>query len=455
MSILTSLVNKSPYFHRWAQAALIKIKASRLAYDKERKCIFLENTTNWDKFEKHKTEMLNLKLQLKRMGYFSFEDTFLFAQAAIGNDNIIRILRKRFKYVFIDEFQDTKPHSINILKEIFMVKGNVLQFIGDPNQTLDFYGEKPEVDQDITFELKICNRFGENIARHLPIVINEVSIESIEGKVSFDPLMIIYKENNQLIPFYEKLLEDYANNNEEFRANILKDSILSIRNDTIFQFEYNGGNQVVNSYSIKSNDAFTQHMLQLINELIFKKISVSRVFEFDLRKFIKNHHEQLNIKKCLISNIKSKKLDVSYLKNCINAILNEQGSSLINNTNDIFNKLLSIIETMNIGTKDENKLEETKNKLVYSTIHSAKGETHRSVLLIDSKKSQMIHTQMLKSFYNNSGENYDTKWVERNLLYVAMSRPTHLFAFGMNYNFIKSEEVEKFKDLGWRIEYSF
>ncbi|KZE65710.1 UvrD-helicase domain-containing protein [Paenibacillus peoriae] len=453
-SILSFLVNKSSYFSNWATAALIKIKASKLVYDKQLGQITLENTSNWDKFDKHKSKMLNLKLDLKKRGYFSFEDTFLFAQAAIENDNNIRILRKRFKYVFIDEFQDTNPQSIDIIKKIFMKKGNVLQFIGDPNQTLDFDGEKPEVDPGITFELKVCNRFGANIARHLPIIINGVNIQSLNEIVSFDPLMIIYKENKELIPFYKEILME-CNYNKDFAKSKRKDSILSIRKDTIQQLEFGRNTQNITGYIPKSTEAYTQHLLKLINELIYKKISSLKSIDFDLKNWIKEHPNQMDIKKTLISDIKLKKLNVSTLRNIINLILNEQISNSINSTNEIFHKIENIINVMNGKNNDKLQSEkETNGNLVFGTIHSAKGETHRSVLLIDSEKSKMIHTNMLKSFYCNNDINYDDKWVEKNLLYVAMSRPTHLFAFGMKESQISSENIQMFKDKGWDIRYT-
>lgn len=99
--------------------------------------------------------------------------------------------------------------------------------------------------------------------------------------------------------------------------------------------------------------------------------------------------------------------------------------------------------------------EKEEDEFVFGTIHSAKGETHRSVLLIDSNAADMIHTKMLKSFYCLDQENYDSEWVARNLLYVAMSRPTHLFAFGMDARHIKADEITVFQDKGWDIRYAF
>ncbi|EES70958.1 hypothetical protein ACL02P_05650 [Paenibacillus sp. MB22_1] len=52
------------------------------------------------------------------------------------------------------------------------------------------------------------------------------------------------------------------------------------------------------------------------------------------------------------------------------------------------------------------------------------------------------------------GVKYEDKWVERNLLYVAMSRPTHLFAFAMNSDFISEEQINTFKQKGWNIMYA-
>ncbi|MGG1597822.1 UvrD-helicase domain-containing protein [Paenibacillus naphthalenovorans] len=457
LSLISALVHKNSYFGSWSSgpknAVIRKIQECNLIYDKKSDKIILENTVNWDRFERHQTHMFNVKWELKRLGFFTFNDTFLFAEAALGYKENITLLRKRFKYVFIDEFQDTKASSLAILKDIFSNEGNVLQIVGDPNQTLDFYGQMPNVDVNNKFELKICNRFGDEIAKHLPNIIGGVQIECTKEMKSFNPLLILYNRNEQLIPYYKKILSEY-NTDESFSRSTRKDSILSIRKLAINEYQTDCNHQKVANYKIKNSESFTGHISKLINDLIFNKLSLVEEFDFDLRQWVKDHPKQTDIKKYLIKSIKTGQLDEIGLKNAINSILNEKDAGTINATNAIFEKIASVLELIN--NSDASKVKEDDGQtLVFSTIHSAKGETHRSVLLIDSEEAGMIHTKMLKSFYCLDNANYDDEWVARNLLYVAMSRPTHLFAFGMNSSYINQDEINIFKDKGWDIKFAF
>jgi superfamily I DNA/RNA helicase len=456
LSIISSLVHKSSYFGKWSSgpkaAVISKINDCNLVYDKQSDRFLLENTVGWDKFERHQAHMLNVKWDLKRLGFFSFNDTFLFAKAALVNGKNISLLRKRFRYVFVDEFQDTKTSSLDILKEIFTNAGNILQLVGDPNQTLDFYGQMPQVDNNNKFELNVCNRFGDHIGKHLPNIISGVQIECATENTSFNPLLIIYKINEQLIPYYKKIFSQYFT--EEASWSTRKDSILSIRKLAINEYNTGGNHQRLTNYILKNSESFTCHILKLINDLIFNKLSQVKEFSFDLRQWVKEHPKQSDLKKCLIKSIKTRQLDEISLKNAINSILNEQGSGTINVTNTIFGKITKVLDLIN--NSDIPKTEEDDEQtLVFGTIHSAKGETHRSVLLIDSEEASMIHTKMLKSFYCLDNTNYDDEWVARNLLYVAMSRPTHLFAFGMNASNINRDEINIFRDKGWDIKFAF
>ncbi|MCK8487067.1 UvrD-helicase domain-containing protein [Paenibacillus sp. MBLB2552] len=456
-SLISTLVHKNSYFGGWSSgpksAVIRKIQDCNLIYDKKTDKIILENTVNWDRFERHHTHMFNVKWELKRLGFFTFNDTFLFAEAALGYRKNISLLRKRFKYVFIDEFQDTKASSLAILKNIFSNEGNVLQVVGDPNQTLDFYGQMPSVDNKNKFELKICNRFGDEIAKHLPNIINGIQVECFKEKKSFNPLLILYNRNEQLIPYYKKIFTEYLAD-ENFSRSTKKDSILSIRKLAINGYQTDGNHQSVTNYKIKNSESYTGHISKLVNDLIYNKLSNIEEFEIDYRQWVREHPKQTDIKKCLIKGIKRGQLDKDSLKIAINSILIEKDSGAINATNAIFGKISSVLELIN--NSDVSKINEDDDQtLIFGTIHSAKGETHRSVLLIDSEEADMIHSKMLKSFYCLDNTNYDNEWVERNLLYVAMSRPTHLFAFGMNASYINQDEINIFRDKGWDIKFAF
>jgi DNA helicase-2/ATP-dependent DNA helicase PcrA len=137
----------------------------------------------------------------------------------------------------------------------------------------------------------------------------------------------------------------------------------------------------------------------------------------------------------------------------MNQIILEKNGQKIRRTNGVFNKVTLLLEQIHKGPATSHK--QDHSRFTYSTIHSVKGESHRSVLLIDSEndKNPKVHTNMLKSLYCQNEIDFAKYWVQKNLLYVAMSRPTQLFTFAMDDCYITQEEIEMFKKQEWTIEY--
>ncbi|MCE5169690.1 UvrD-helicase domain-containing protein [Paenibacillus profundus] len=454
-SLLNELAERNVYFKNWKDAprniAVQKTSKSKLMFDKSSNNFFLENTTEWDKFDRHGKHMFNLKWNLKKLGFFSFEDIFLFSTAAIEDKKTLSLLRKRFRYIFIDEFQDTNSSSIELVNRIFKYPDNVLQFIGDPNQTLDFDGEMPVVDELNVFELNICNRFGNQIGKQLSHIIHDVNIKCLDNRQSFNPLLLIYKTKENLIPHYKKIFNKYLSD-EDFASVKKKDSILAIQNNTIDEFQKNLATRISPGFKAKSSESYTKQILSQLHDVLLNNISLAKKHDLKLPDWLNEHPDYKNLKIYLVRSIKSRKLEVEQIVNHLNNLIEEKEGQKITTRARVFQNIAAIIEQ--IGKKTS--IEKIDDFHVFSTIHSAKGETHRSVLLIDSEndKHSKIHTTLLKSYFCEERENISDYWVQRNLLYVAMSRPTHLFAFGMDINFITDEEIELFREKGWDIEFT-
>ena len=70
--------------------------------------------------------------------YYAFDDMILNLHSALmGSDNVklISALQKKYKAVFVDEFQDTDKLQYEIFREAFM-NNSVVFFIGDPKQSI-------------------------------------------------------------------------------------------------------------------------------------------------------------------------------------------------------------------------------------------------------------------------------------------------------------------------------
>jgi hypothetical protein len=88
------------------------------------------------------------------------------------------------------------------------------------------------------------------------------------------------------------------------------------------------------------------------------------------------------------------------------------------------------------------------------SIHSVKGETHTSTLVLDSYFYRH-HLQELKPWLLGAkigGNNQNERMRERlRVHYVAMTRPSHLLCLAMRHDSLTDEDSENFKARRWRI----
>lgn len=92
----------------------------------------------------------------KEAGYLDYEDILLFAQNILQNENVKKSLSEKFKYIMIDEYQDTNELQYNIFLPILdnLRKGNLF-VVGDEKQSIYMFRDA---------ELEIFNKTKNEIA---------------------------------------------------------------------------------------------------------------------------------------------------------------------------------------------------------------------------------------------------------------------------------------------------
>ena len=253
------------------------------------------NNGEWDKFEKYKRYMIGAKISRKQQGFLRFEDTFLFSQIFLQDTNYQNILRKRFKYVFIDEFQDTTLDGLNLLNKIFNKPENIIQMLGDPYQTIMYGQPMPKLQEDQIFRMNLSNRFGKEVSSPLNQIIPMANIQVQKEKESFKPIILIYQDEQSIYSTYKKILDEYETENISFKECYKADKVL-IRNR-------NWASKVKEGviYSKKNNNKQFSKNIQLKNliiDFICGKIINEQMQPQDLRKWVTNHpkiHEMKNI----------------------------------------------------------------------------------------------------------------------------------------------------------------
>ena len=113
---------------------------------KEFKVASTKTPKTWEgKEEENRKHILKILCELKMhmfdRGILSYDDCYVLAQTYINRcPRIKSILRKRFKYVFIDETQDLQEHQLEIMDQLFSDDSVCFQRIGDVNQSIFHVG---------------------------------------------------------------------------------------------------------------------------------------------------------------------------------------------------------------------------------------------------------------------------------------------------------------------------
>lgn len=101
-----------------------------------------------------------IESKLKQKNALTFNDLIDSLYQKRDNKDLIKLMREKYKAVFVDEFQDTDPKQYGIFKSFFQDDENtVLFFIGDPKQSI--YGWR---QADIATYIQA--RKSQNMERH-------------------------------------------------------------------------------------------------------------------------------------------------------------------------------------------------------------------------------------------------------------------------------------------------
>lgn len=380
------------------------------------------------------------KLMLLKSGYLNFDDAYSLAAFYLKKyPQLKAAFSNRFKYLFIDEMQDTDEHQITILDKMFDRDKVIIQRFGDPHQTI-FNRVKLGNFWNIENELGITasRRFGENIAKTLRTVcvVDNNSLKPNDEINSLQPHIIIYNDPKEVLPKFCELL-----------------SALKIGDNTIWEYSQLPENRNKPIKAVgwvgkeKEEADENKYNIQSYWQYYKKDVNKPDKYSYDaLKTFIrklktnqaKDYYQgfleaflyilALGGKKYLAKTQErnfTKTTMLGYLKENSESIFNAlkskvaRWSSIIQNRNEEFNEAVlselktfirfdfysafSIVNETEEMTKfidndevqsitvEQSKAdnfyeypENTEIKVALSTIHAAKGETHTATLLLET-----------------------------------------------------------------------
>ncbi|OMF43420.1 UvrD-helicase domain-containing protein [Paenibacillus peoriae] len=392
----------------------------------------LENTSNWEeeKFLKYKNDMLAAKIERKEKGYLLYDDTFWFSKKFLSDPYCVKMIRNRFKYIFIDEYQDTSSIGIKLIYSLFNTQFNILQLIGDPYQTIYLKSGQLSFNTDNQFRLNLTNRFGKEIAQQLNIIIPDAKIEVNTERKSFKPVFLVYSELSEVYRAYKEIIKEHEGHSVEFKHSKNIDKVL-VRYKKWTQILLEGSNYV-NDHRVKMKTK-TQQLKMIIIDFFCRRIVPGTKNVTEIKRWINKHEKVRELNSILLSFLKSgTSVEAkNNLRNWINERLKERELSSIN----INNSLFTLID-VELTIKDNLENINTNPSSDFYTIHSVKGETLRSALIVNLKDGYLTDILLHKNNLITDANYNDT---EVHLLYVAMSRVTHLLVYAVH----ETEYMEK------------
>lgn len=418
---------------------------------------------------------------------FEFCISTLFKNGFVNNNHCLEIadwyitkyetevknaISARFKYVFLDEAQDTSINQYKMLKKIF--NDLVFQKFGDPYQALynifegnyDAWNPMKELEEtgEIYQEISVTTRFGSTISN----VVKNVCVEkydtfkSYDGVNSFNPYYIVYEDEGDLRDQYKSLINYQDSVSLSYASSERKDAIVSVLHNDLQQVFKNYQRPITNK---RKNESQIKKSYNFIINLYSKELDSP--FKEIKKQLDKSTFCKTKLSICIKQLIHEEDITETfhdYLKEVLTVISSNQKNDF--QVVDVQSQIAYFSHEI----KNEN-IETTRfnDEIHIGTVHSVKGETHRSTLLILNtifstyvNKIEVKHSifDLLKEYLVGNYINVDSieNSITKNetikslkLAYVALSRPTHLMVLGipMSY-FEKNEEFfTRMDDYGW------
>jgi hypothetical protein len=164
-----------------------------------------------------------------RYGVISYTDAYLYAKDYLCSyPHLVDAFSSRFRYIFLDEMQDTDIYQLQIIEQVFDNQKTIIQYFGDPHQAI-FYKAKANVVWQPVKHLPInaSKRFGEKIAKILRSVCIEANLD-LEANPeinSLKPHLIVYDEPKDVLPKFCELVSSAIVEKDGDEKTILKLSI--------------------------------------------------------------------------------------------------------------------------------------------------------------------------------------------------------------------------------------
>ncbi|MFX1521561.1 MAG: UvrD-helicase domain-containing protein [Promethearchaeota archaeon] len=436
------------------ETATIVFSSGNTKLDDKRNKVKLED---WQKKDLHKT-----KSKFFKAGFATYQDIEGICLELLDNyKSLTENIVKRFPLIIIDECQDLSWIQLQILK-LLKDKGARLHFVGDLNQAIyEFRKVNPKKVKEFIIGQKFEEHLlSKNFRSCQPIVDlcqkivenDDEVISKTEQKCDEPCLCLLYQDKNdlpKLADWFERILikKDLG----------VKDSIIVARGwSNVSKMRPSGNDAKINNDFKRLAMAVNLWNTRNISAI---EDSIKYMGQFFSEKYFSNYASSSRkhyCPECVDSGIRWRIFLLKVLDKCINKQelidFAKSGTEWANSIRSVFGQIardckpfladvLTEIEKVDFPDFDgrsfrasdasnpvENLFSDQatkKSKIQINTIHSVKGQTFDSIMLVSAPSSK------------GTEEGYWSQWLQdrtseaARLAYVASSRPKHLLIWAV------------------------
>ncbi len=445
--------------------------------------------------------LIKVTTDSRKRGEFTFNEMEMYSLYGMEKKPIIReIFQQRFPIMFIDEAQDTKSEIWDLINKLYekAPKNVFYQAYGDSNQAIfNSYEKMQEVNvfpRNACLEMLNSKRFIESIAK----LSNGVALDKRkmigEGKglSNINPKHTIFlfkhgQEEKVLQKYAELLLQTFSDDEilkyKKYGCHVLgmvhklddKDNEIAVRLSNYYS-EYNPETKKTTPTQLIDYFYIAEEQLYKTGEFS-KKVDwickgILKLIKMSQKKEIKYSNSSF---RTIVGNVPSNSVRENLLEICD---MDYSSPKAWNNTleciYEVFGDFINIekmktekfVEWKGDVEKEGQELDnKSTNKMLYKddasgrsvelkfgSIHSSKGRTHLSTLILETKYYEYNLSSILPWLAGKSGKLGQRNKQRLKCQYVAMTRAKGLLCLAMLEDSISSEMKKELIDYGWNVE---
>ena len=422
---------------------------------------------------------------LKNEGIMRYRDAYLYAKTAIEAlpETYTNLFSLRFRYVFIDEYQDCDSIQRQAISAIFNHSKCTVIRIGDSDQAIYNSSENNTPDwvpQDGFLPILTSCRYSQEIANVIcKLKKDNKNIVTFSGKTGVKPVLLIFSPEkiDRVISGFINVLETHGlyDNKGVYKAigAVKKKESSGLKIGSYWSgFDGSAKRQDEYNYWALIDDIITSLLDGNLykTERIVRKL-LCRIFHYaKIRHHIfEKEYSVATIKKLLDDEYREIYRQWIYEMSRLQSIERENIDCIVRHkiyelsramnlhVDDIFDCLpvhfLDKVTGVNPTEKNEKNIfidPIRGRRIIFDTIHGVKGETHDATLYLETDRKRASDLSRILPYYGvgklGSSDLFD---YSRKLAYVGMSRPKKLLCVAM-----QAKTYEKSKgvfDNDWEI----